>query len=220
MPAPRTETMPQGGSTWRTPAVVIACGCLTALLTFGVRASFGLFTEPLSASHGWGREVFALAIAIQNLMWGLGGSFLGAMADKYGSMRTLLLGALLYVIGFLGMAWAESGAALSLSAGVVMGIAIGGTSFGIILATLGRIVPAEQRSMAFGIGVAAARPFLGLPAGVVDGGCGFVGLHAAAPMRGSSISRSLLRLRNRWLLMVPSASPVMVAISPIGSSSR
>ena len=67
---------------------------------------------------------------------------------------------------------------------------------------------------------AAARPLLGLPAGVVDGGSGFVGFHAAAPMRGSSISRSLLRLRNRWLLMVPSASPVMLAISPIGSSSR
>jgi MFS family permease len=144
---------------------VLLFGCAILVISTGVRSSFGLFLPEMTQARGWSRETFSFAIAIQNLMWGLGGSFLGAMADKYGSMRTLLLGALLYVIGFLGMAWAESGAALSLSAGVVMGIAIGGTSFGIILATLGRIVPAEQRSMAFGIGVAAGSfgQFLFLP---------------------------------------------------------
>jgi MFS family permease len=119
----------------------------------------------MTQARGWSRETFSLAIALQNLMWGLGGSFLGAMADKYGSMRTLLLGGVLYVVGFLGMAWAESGTGLSLSAGVVMGIAIGGTSFGIVLATLGRVVPAEKRSLAFGVGVAAGSfgQFLFLP---------------------------------------------------------
>jgi MFS family permease len=130
-----------------------------------VRSSFGLFLPEMTQARGWSRETFSLAIALQNLMWGLGGSFLGAMADKYGSMRTLLLGGVLYVVGFLGMAWAESGTGLSLSAGVVMGIAIGGTSFGIVLATLGRVVPAEKRSLAFGVGVAAGSfgQFLFLP---------------------------------------------------------
>ncbi|MBX3590691.1 MAG: MFS transporter [Burkholderiaceae bacterium] len=144
---------------------VLLFGCAILVISTGVRSSFGLFLPEMTQARGWSRETFSFAIAIQNLMWGLGGSFLGAMADKYGSMRTLLLGALLYVVGFLGMAWAESGAALSLSAGVVMGIAIGGTSFGIILATLGRVVPAEQRSLAFGIGVAAGSfgQFLFLP---------------------------------------------------------
>jgi len=144
---------------------VLLFGCAILVISTGVRSSFGLFLPEMTQARGWSRETFSLAIALQNLMWGLGGSFLGAMADKYGSMRTLLLGAALYVAGFLGMAWAESGAALSLSAGVVMGIAIGGTSFGIVLATLGRVVPAEQRSLAFGVGVAAGSfgQFLFLP---------------------------------------------------------
>ena len=144
---------------------VLLFGCAILVVSTGVRSSFGLFLPEMTQARGWSRETFSLAIALQNLMWGLGGSFLGAMADRYGSMRTLLLGAVLYVAGFLGMAWAESGAALSLSAGVVMGIAIGGTSFGIVLATLGRIVPAGQRSFAFGVGVAAGSfgQFLFLP---------------------------------------------------------
>ena len=173
---------------------VLLFGCAILVISTGVRSSFGLFLPEMTQARGWSRETFSFAIAIQNLMWGLGGSFLGAMADKYGSMRTLLLGALLYVIGFLGMAWAESGAALSLSAGVVMGIAIGGTSFGIILATLGRIVPAEQRSMAFGIGVAA----------------GSFGQFLMMPLEGQLILRlgwqdALLVLSAMVLLIVPLA---------------
>lgn len=144
---------------------ILFFGCAILVVSTGVRSSFGLFLPEMTQARGWSRETFSLAIALQNLMWGLGGSFLGAMADKYGSMRTLLLGGVLYVIGFLGMAWAESGTGLSLSAGVVMGVAIGGTSFGIVLATLGRVVPAEKRSLAFGIGVAAGSfgQFLFLP---------------------------------------------------------
>ncbi len=144
---------------------VLFFGCAILVVSTGVRSSFGLFLPEMTQARGWSRETFSLAIALQNLMWGLGGSFLGAMADKYGSMRTLLLGGVLYVVGFLGMAWAETGTGLSLSAGVVMGVAIGGTSFGIVLATLGRVVPAEKRSLAFGVGVAAGSfgQFLFLP---------------------------------------------------------
>ena len=144
---------------------VLFFGCAILVVSTGVRSSFGLFLPEMTQARGWSRETFSLAIALQNLMWGLGGSFLGAMADKYGAMRTLLLGGLLYVVGFLGMAWADSGTGLSLSAGVVMGVAIGGTSFGIVLAVLGRVVPAEKRSLAFGVGVAAGSfgQFLFLP---------------------------------------------------------
>src|SRR5690606_1488086 len=119
----------------------------------------------MTQARGWSRETFSFAIAMQNLLWGLGGSFLGAMADKYGSLRTLLFGGVLYVLGLLGMAWAETGLGLTLSAGLLIGVAIGGTSFGIILATLGKLVPPEKRSLAFGIGVASGSfgQFLFLP---------------------------------------------------------
>lgn len=157
----KTAALPQ-----RSPYLaVLIFGCAILVVSTGVRSSFGLFLPEMTQARGWSRETFSLAIALQNLMWGLGGSFLGAMADRYGSMRTLLLGGVLYVIGFLGMAWAEGGTGLSVSAGIVMGLAIGGTSFGIVLAALGRVVPAEQRSLAFGVGVAAGSfgQFLFLP---------------------------------------------------------
>jgi len=133
---------------------VLLFGCAILVISTGARSSFGLFLPEMTMARGWSRETFSFAIAIQNLMWGIGGSFLGAMADKYGSLRTLLLGGVLYVLGLLGMAWAETGLGLNLSAGLLIGVAIGGTSFGIILATLGKLVPPEKRSLAFGIGVA------------------------------------------------------------------
>jgi len=144
---------------------VLLFGCAILIISTGARSSFGLFLPEMTQARGWSRETFSLAIALQNLVWGLAGSFLGAMADKYGAMRTLLLGGVLYVVGLLGMAWADTGLGLSLSAGVLVGIAIGGTSFGIVLATLGKIVPPEKRSLAFGIGVAAGSfgQFLFLP---------------------------------------------------------
>ncbi|TXL66151.1 MFS transporter [Zeimonas arvi] len=144
---------------------VLLFGCAILVISTGARSSFGLFLPEMTQARGWSRETFSLAIAIQNLMWGIGGSFLGAMADKYGSLRTLLLGGVLYVLGLLGMAWAETGLGLTFSAGLLIGVAIGGTSFGIILATLGKLVPAEKRSLAFGIGVASGSfgQFLFLP---------------------------------------------------------
>jgi MFS family permease len=144
---------------------VLLFGCAILIISTGARSSFGLFLPEMTQARGWSRETFSFAIAMQNLLWGLGGSFLGAMADKYGSLRTLLFGGVLYVLGLLGMAWAETGLGLTLSAGLLIGVAIGGTSFGIILATLGKIVPPEKRSLAFGIGVASGSfgQFLFLP---------------------------------------------------------
>lgn len=136
------------------PVLLFACGIL--IVSTGARSSFGLFLPEMTVARGWSRETFSLAIAVQNLVWGISGTFLGAMADRYGAARTLVFGALVYVAGFLGMAWAPSGVALSMTAGLLIGVAISGTSFGIILALLGRLVPEDKRSMAFGIGVASA----------------------------------------------------------------
>lgn len=144
---------------------VLLFGSLILVISTGARSSFGLFLPEMTQARGWSRETFSLAIAVQSLVWGVGGSLLGAMADRYGALRTLLLGAVLYVLGFAGMAWAQTGWQLTLSAGVLIGLAIGGTSFGVILATLGRVVPPQRRSFAFGIGVASASfgQFLFLP---------------------------------------------------------
>ena len=88
--APATPSM-----TWRTPAVIIACGCLMAILTFGPRSTFGFFLQPMSNELGWGRDVFALAVALQNLLWGAVQPFAGAVADRYGTIRSLWVGAIL-----------------------------------------------------------------------------------------------------------------------------
>src|SRR3712207_4126809 len=81
------------------PEFVVFAGCLIALITFGPRASVGLFQVPMTTDYGWGRDVFGLAIAIQNLLWGLGQPFAGAVADRFGAVRVLCAGALLYVVG-------------------------------------------------------------------------------------------------------------------------
>jgi predicted MFS family arabinose efflux permease len=140
---------------WRTPAVVVGCGCLIALLTFGIRASFGLFTLPISEAHGWGREVFALAIAIQNLLWGAGQPFAGALADRFGSARVLAVGGLLYALGVALMAMAATPLQMHLSGGVLIGLGLAGGSFTIVMAALARRVPPERRSWAMGIATAA-----------------------------------------------------------------
>lgn len=93
---------------WRTPAVIVVCGCLIALVTFGPRSSLGLFLTPLSSENGWGRDVFALALAIQNLLWGLGQPFAGGIADKYGTVRVFWVGAILYALGIALMAYSTT----------------------------------------------------------------------------------------------------------------
>ena len=139
----------------RTTTVVIVAGCLIALITFGLRTSLGLFTEPLSVVRGWDRETFALAIAIQNLMWGLGQPFAGAVADRYGAGRVLAVGGVIYAGGTVLMALSTTGATFALTGGVLIGLGLSGASFAIVLAAFARLVPPEQRSWALGIGTAA-----------------------------------------------------------------
>ncbi|MEQ8656606.1 MAG: MFS transporter [Hyphomicrobiales bacterium] len=135
--------------------LVIICGCLISLLSFGPRSILGLFLVPMTETQGWSREVFALSLAIQNLMWGLGQPFAGAVADRYGTARVLALGGLVYAGGLVIMAWAPSPAWLHISAGLMIGLGMAAASFSIVLAAFGRRVPPEKRPMVFGIGTAA-----------------------------------------------------------------
>ena len=139
----------------RSTTVVVVAGCLIAVVTYGMRASLGLFTDPLSDVRGWDRETFAFAIAIQNLLWGIGQPFAGAIADRYGSGRVLAGGGLLYVAGGVLMASSTSGAALTLSGGVLLGLGLSGASFLVVIAAFSRLVPPDQRSWAIGLATAA-----------------------------------------------------------------
>lgn len=159
--------MSQSAPVWRTPLIIILAGCTIALLNFGVRSGFGLFLEPISAANGWGREVFALAIAIQTVLWGFGQPFAGALADRYGSGRVLAIGALFYAAGVALTAYSSTPLMLNLTHGMLIGIGLAGTSFTVALAAIARMVSPERRSWALGIGTAAGSmgQFLMVPLG-------------------------------------------------------
>ena len=140
---------------WRTPTVVVVCGCLIAMISFGPRSSLGFFLTPLSQTNHWGRDVFAFAIAIQNLLWGIGQPFAGAIADRFGTNRVLCVGAVLYALGLAIMARSTSPEELGLSAGVLIGLGLSGCSFNIVLGAFGKLLPEKWRSLAFGAGTAA-----------------------------------------------------------------
>lgn len=138
------------------PMLVIVCGCLIALIAFGARSTMGLFTAPISEANGWGRETFALAMALQNLIWGMAQPIAGAVADKYGTFRVIIIGAVIYATGLALMALADSVFLLMLSGGLLMGLGIAMTSFSVIMASFARLVPPEKRSWSFGIATAAS----------------------------------------------------------------
>ncbi len=137
------------------PAVILACGCAIAVLGFGPRSGLGFFLTPMSSAHGWGRDLFALALAIQMLLWGAAQPLAGAMADRFGAMPVLSLGAILYALGLAAMAYAETPAMLHLSAGVMIGFGLAGSSFTIVIGAFGRLLPPQWRTLAFGAGTAA-----------------------------------------------------------------
>jgi MFS family permease len=149
LPAARFTT------TWRTPAVVIGCGCLIAMLSFGPRSALGQFLTPMSIDYHWGRDVFSFALAIQNLLWGVFQPFAGGIADRYGSVRVLSTGAVSYALGLALMSQATSAGLLDLTAGVLIGFALSSCSFNLVIGALGKLVPEDWRSLAFGAGTAA-----------------------------------------------------------------
>jgi MFS family permease len=154
--------------TWRTPLVIIICGCAIALLSFGPRSSFGFFIQPMGRELTWGRDVFGLALALQNLLWGLGQPIAGAIADRFGSLRVILVGALLYAGGLLTMRYAATPLSLDLGAGVLIGFGLSGCSFNLVLSAFSKLLPPHQRGIALGAGTAAGSfgQFLFAPFGV------------------------------------------------------
>jgi MFS family permease len=140
---------------WRTPAMIVVCGCLIGAISFGPRSALGVFLTPLSSEHGWGRDVFALAIAVQSLLYGVGLPFAGAIADRYGTFRVMTIGTVFYAGGLYLMTQATTPGMLYLSAGVLIGFGLAGSSFNMVLAAFGKLLPASYRQLAFGAGTAA-----------------------------------------------------------------
>ncbi len=137
------------------PWLIIVAGSLIAMLTFGPRSAMGFFQLPMLNDTGWDRSTFGLAMAIQNLCWGLGQPLFGALADKYGTGRMLTLSGALYALGLFTMAHADAPVWLHIGGGVLVGLGVAAGSFGIVLSAFARNVAPEQRSLAFGIGTAA-----------------------------------------------------------------
>jgi MFS family permease len=154
--------------TWRTPLIIILCGCAIALLSFGPRSSLGFFIQPMGRDFSWGRDVFGLALAMQNLLWGLGQPLAGAIADRFGVLRVMCVGALLYAGGLLMMRYATTPLSLDLGAGVLIGVGLSGCSFNLVLSAFSKLLPPERRSTALGAGTAAGSfgQFLFAPFGV------------------------------------------------------
>lgn len=185
-------------ASWRTPGIVLLCGALVLSISLGVRHAFGLFLAPMSADLGWGRETFALAIALQNLVWGLAQPFSGRLADRYGAGRVVIGGAVLYVAGLYLMGRSLTELSLLLSAGIVIGIGLSGTTFPVVFGVISRAVPAEQRSWAMGVAmsVGSLGQFVLLPG-------------SDALIAGVGWSDALTLLAVLSLLMVPLAASLM-----------
>lgn len=133
---------------------VLVAGCIIILVSFAVRASFGLFQLPIAAEFAWPRESFSLAIAIQNLFWGIGQPIFGAIAERYGDRKAILGGSACYVSGLVLSSFAITPGQHQFLE-MLVGFGIAGTGFGVILAVVGRAAPAKHRSMALGIATAA-----------------------------------------------------------------
>ena len=181
------------------PLTVLICGCCVAIINFGVRSTFGQFTLPISTEYHWPRETFSFALALQNLMWGIATPFAGALADRYGSARVLMAGAVAYAIGVVGMSFAGTPMLFHFAAGILVGVGIALSSFGIVMAALGRIVPPEKRSWAFGLATAS----------------GSLGQFIFSPTTGGLLAAYdwhtvLLILAASSLLIIPFAIPLLV----------
>jgi MFS family permease len=172
--------------------VVLACGGLILMLALGTRQSFGLFLRPMSLDLGWGRETFSFAIALQNLVWGLAMPFAGAIADRYGAGRVLAAGGVFYGLGLWAMAHSSDPLTFDVAAGLLVGLGLACTGFGVVLGVVARAFPPQQRSLAVGIA----------------GACGSFGQFAMLPWGHALISQlgwlnALLVLGAGAFLMIP-----------------
>src|ERR1043165_982187 len=169
MAATTGDVSPSSGlGTWRTPLVIIICGCVIGLLSFGPRSRLGFFVQPMSRDFAGGRDVFGLALALQNLLWGLGQPIAGAIADRFGVFRVMAVGAMLYAAGLLLMRYSSTPLSLDIGAGVLIGFGLSGSSFNLVLSAFSKLLPPEKRGIALGAGTAAGSfgQFLFAPFGV------------------------------------------------------
>jgi MFS family permease len=134
-------------ASWRTPLLVLVAGTLVSAVCIGMRNTFGLYLRPMTETYGWGRELFALAIALQNIVWGLSAPFTGAIADRYGTARVITFGGLVYALGLYLMAQADTPGALMLSLGLLIGLGTSATGFGVVLGAVGRIASERRRTL-------------------------------------------------------------------------
>ncbi|OOY35606.1 MFS transporter [Solemya velum gill symbiont] len=183
---------------WRTPLLVLVCGSLVLIAGCGVRHTYGLFLQPMSISNGWGREIFSFAIAVQNIVWGITQPFTGRIADRYGAGPVVLVCGLLYAAGHILMSYSSSEISLVFAAGVLIGIALSGTTASVIFGVIGRSVSEQKRSAAMGIAMAV----------------GSLGQFAFLPAANHFISfigwqQSLLLLALVTAVIIPLAIPLM-----------
>ncbi|MCY4265312.1 MAG: MFS transporter [Gammaproteobacteria bacterium] len=166
--------------------LVLLSACALLILSFGYRAGFGLLIVPMSETRGWGRDVLAMALGVQNLVWGISAIIAGGLADRFGNLRVLLVGVCCYAIGMLAMSVSTTELQIMSSAVLMVGAGIAGSSFGIVLPSIARAVPEERRGWAIGIGTAAgsAGQFLVVP--VVQFAVDWVGWMYALQLMGLS----------------------------------
>jgi len=154
-------------SNWRTPLAVLFCSGMILTLALGTRHTFGLYLPPMTMDLGWTRETFAIALALQNLVYGIATPFTGMLADRYGAHRTLLVGNLVYVLGIALMAFSETGWQFSLSAGLLVGTGLSCSGWAIVFGVVARAYPPEKRTLALGVTSSAGSfgQFIMLPYG-------------------------------------------------------
>jgi predicted MFS family arabinose efflux permease len=179
----------------RSPALILTAASLILMIALGTRQGFGLFLHPMCSALGWGRETFAAAIALQNLVWGLAQPFTGVIADRFGAARVVAVGGFCYAVGLFLMAYSTTGLALDFSAGLLIGLGLSGASFGVLLGAVGRAVRPERRTAALG----------------VAGAGGSIGQFVMLPYGQALISQlgwlnALLALAASALLIVPLAA--------------
>jgi predicted MFS family arabinose efflux permease len=138
-------------STW----LLLISACLLVMLSFGYRSGFGLFVKPISEANGWGRDVIGFSMAIQNLVWGIVAVFAGGLADRFGNVRVIISGVVIYALGMGLMPHVTAPWMLHSTAGMMVGAGVAGTSFGIVLPALARAVSEDRRQWVLGVGTAA-----------------------------------------------------------------
>lgn len=193
-------------STWHGAGIALVCGSLILLISLGVRHAFGLFLQPVSMDQGWGRETFAFAIALQNLVWGASQPFTGMVSDRFGAKPVVAVGAILYGAGLWTMSVVGGEALFILGAGVLIGLGLSGTTFPVIFAAISRLVAPQQRSLAMGItmSVGSFGQFAMLPISL--------GLIVSLEWQGALVTLSILSLA-----MFPLAFGIRNAPAPVAS---